>query len=337
VSHHVWKSWKLPTPGGGYIGVGDLGRQLSKKFTDHALTTSAATLSYYFLFSLFPFLFFLVTLTTYLPIFNPSMQEILGAARDVLPSEAMGLVGKHLEGLGGHPRLLTIGLVATLYSASRGVDAVRAALNLAYDVKESRPLWKTEAIAFGVTIGGALLVLAAIAAIVAGGTFGFWLARHLHVGTAYVFAWRWARWPVTIALIMFLAALGYYLLPDVKQEFRYITPGSIIGTLIALTASWGFGQYAGHLGSYDAAYGSIGGVIILMTWFYILGLIFLLGGEINATLEHRSIEGKDEGAHAAGEKAPPKNERPSAVPVGAVHSQEAAERAPGGIPTGESV
>ena len=128
---------------------------------------------------------------------------------------------------------------------------------------------------------------------------------------------------------------GYYLLPDVKQEFRFITPGSIIGTLIALAASWGFGQYATHLGSYDAAYGSIGGVIILMTWFYILGLIFLVGGEINATLEHRSPVGKDEGAHAAGEKAPPKEERPSAVPVGAVHSQDTADRAAGGLATGE--
>ena len=199
----------MPTPGGGRIAVGDLARQLWRKFTDHALTSSAATLSYYFLFSLFPFLFFLVTLTTYLPVFSPSMQEILGAARAVLPPEAMSLVDKHLQGLGGHSRLLTIGLVATLYSASRGVDAVRAALNLAYDVKESRPLWKTQAIAFGVTIGGALLVLASVAAIVAGGDLGFWLARHLHVGSAYVVVWRWARWPVTIALLMSMAAIGY--------------------------------------------------------------------------------------------------------------------------------
>jgi membrane protein len=85
-----------------------------------------------------------------------------------------------------------------------------------------------------------------------------------------------------------------------------------------------------HFGSYDVAYGSIGGVIVLMTWFYILGVIFLVGGEINATLEHQSPQGKDEGAHAAEEKAPPKEERPSAMPVGAAHSQDAAERAPGG-------
>jgi membrane protein len=128
---------------------------------------------------------------------------------------------------------------------------------------------------------------------------------------------------------MLLAAAGYYVLPDVEQKFRYITPGSVIGTLVALAASWGFGRYAANFGSYDVAYGSIGGVIVLMTWFYILGLIYLVGGEINATLEHQSPEGKDEGARAAGTKPPPKRERPSAVPVGAAHSKQTADRTPG--------
>jgi membrane protein len=320
----------VPTFAGGRIPLGRLLGALGRKFTDHAVGSNAAALSYYFLFSLFPLLFFVVALTTYLPIFTPSMQEILNALRGVLPPSAMVLVDQHLQGLGGHAKLLTFGLIATLYSASRGVDAVRGALNLAYDVKESRPLWKTEAIAFGVTIGGALSVLVSVAALVAGGDLGFWLARHLGVGAPYVFVWRWARWPVTIGVLMFLGALGYYLLPDVKQRFRYITPGSMIGTLVALAASWGFGQYASHFGSYDVAYGSIGGVIVLMTWFYLLSLIYLFGGEINATLEHASPEGKNEGARVPGEKAPPKRERPSAVPVGAARSKESAERSPGG-------
>jgi membrane protein len=321
----------LPTPGGGRVPLRKLAKILYRKYGDHAVTSSSATLSYYFLFSLFPFLFFLVTLTTYLPVFSPSMQEILNSARTVLPPEAMALVDHHLQGVkGGHARLLTLGLFVTLYTASRGVDAVRAALNLAYDVKESRPFWKTEGIAFGVTIGGAVLILVSVSAVVAGGDLGFWVARHLHVGPAYVLAWQWARWPVTLVLLMYLAALGYYLLPDVEQEFKFITPGSVLGTLVAILASWGFSRYASHFGSYDVAYGSIGGVVVLMTWFYILGLIYLVGGEINATLEHQSPEGKDEGARAPGEKAPPKRERPSAVPVGAAHSQDAAERSPGG-------
>jgi membrane protein len=195
-------------------------------------------------------------------------------------------------------------------------------------------LWKTEALAIGVTVGGAVLVLATAAALTAGGSVGFWLAKHLHVGSAYVTLWGWARWPVTALFVMFLAALGYYLLPDVEQEFKFITPGSVLGTLAALAGSWGFGQYAAHFGSYDAAYGSIGGVIILMTWFYILGLIYVVGGEINATIEHESPAGKAAGARAPGHAPPPPDQRASAAPPGASKSRDAAHRSPGGVTAG---
>jgi membrane protein len=225
------------------------------------------------------------------------------------------------------PRLLTIGLLFTLYSASRGVDAVRKGLNLAYDVKETRPLWRTELAAFSATISGALLVLFGIAALVAGGDAGFWVARKLGFASVYVFAWHWLRWPVTAAAVMLAAALAYYALPNVKQRFKYITPGSVIGTLVWLVATWGFSQYAGHFGTYNVTYGSIGGVIVLMTWLFISGFIFLMAGEINAIIEHASPEGKAEGAHAEGEAPPPPEERPSAMPVGAANKASAADRA----------
>jgi membrane protein len=320
---------RVPVAGGGQIPLGTLLRKTLQHCSDHAVTSSAATLSYYFLFSLFPFLFFLVTLTAYLPLLGASMPRILATAQALLPGEAMSLVDRQLGDLTGNarPKLLTLGLLATLYSASRGVDAVRAALNLAYDVKESRPLWKTEAVAFGVTIGGAVLVLVSVALVVAGGELGFWIARHLRIDAFYVLVWSWARWPVGALFIMLLAALAFYLLPDVIQKFKFITPGSVLGTLVALSASWGFGKYASHFGNYNVAYGSIGGVIILMTWFYILSLIYLVGGEINAVAEQHSPEGKREGARAPGAKPPPKRERPSAVPVGAAGSQGAAARA----------
>jgi membrane protein len=317
---------RVRIPGGGRVALTRLARRLYEKYFDHAVSSSAATLSFYFIFSLFPFLFVVVTFAAYLPFFAPSIQRILAAARAVLPTEAMSIIEAHLRGGGARPKLLTLGLGVTLYSASRGVDAVRAALNLSYDVKESRPFWKTQALAFGATLGGALLILLAVGVAVLGGDAGYWLSQHLGAGALYVHAWHWARWPVTALLTMFMAALGYYLLPDVEQEFKFITPGSVIGTLAALAASWGFGEYAAHFGSYDVAYGSLGGVMILMTWFYILGVIYLVGGEINATVEHESPQGKSEGARAPGQRPPPKSDRPSAAPVGAAYSAETAER-----------
>jgi len=327
----VRKGRGVPLPGGGRAPLGWLARRLYDKYFDHAVSSSAATLSFYFLFSLFPFLFMLVALTSYVPFFSPSMQRILAAADSVLPHDVMTLVRGHLAGVGPHPRLLTLGVAGTLYSASRGVDAVRAALNLSYDVKESRSVWRTQGLAFGATIGGALLVLVSVAVAVLGGDAGYWLARQLGIGALYVDVWHLARWPVALLLVMFMAALGYYLLPDVEQEFKFITPGSVLASASALAASWGFGEYAAHLGRYDVAYGSLGGVVVLLTWLYILGLIYLCGGEVNATLEHASRSGEEEGARAPGEKAPPPRERPSAAPVGAVRSADAGAR-PGTFP-----
>jgi membrane protein len=329
----IFEKVRVPLAGGGEETLDRLGAQIFRKYRDHAVPNSAATLSYYFLFSLFPFLVVLVTLTGVVPFLSDGMTRLLVTARAILPRDAMALVDRQLGDLAHNPRphWLTLGLLATIYSASRGVDALRASLNLAYDVKESRPLWKTEAIAYGVTLGGSITILLSIGLLVAGGDLGFWVARHLGVSSIYVAVWGWLRWPVVALFVTLLAALTYYLLPDVEQQFKFITPGSVIGTLFALGASWGFGQYASHFGNYNVAYGSIGGVIILMTWFYILGLIFLVGGEINATVEHLSPEGKSEGARAPGKRPPPKRERPSAVPPGAADSRDAAVRTPGGV------
>jgi membrane protein len=133
---------------------------------------------------------------------------------------------------------------------------------------------------------------------------------------------------------MFAAALSYYLLPDVEQKFKFITTGSMIGTLVWLLASWCFGIYASHFGTYNLTYGSIGGVIVLLIWFYITGFILLMGGEMNAILEDASPDGKESGARASDQAPPPLDERPSAMPAGAVDSAAVAERTRGGTSPG---
>lgn len=319
----IWANSELP--------LREFLRRLYQKYENNTVSDTSAALSYYFVFSLFPFLFFLATLTAYLPL-GHSIDTLLDRLRPVLPAQAMGVIDEHLRALVSRPRprLLTVGILVTLYSASRGVDAVRKGLNLAYDVKESRPFWKTEALAIGTTIAGAIFAVVGVAALVAGGDAGLWLATRLGLGTAYLFTWHWLRWPFTAALIMLVAAINYYVLPDVKQRFKFITPGSIGGTLVWLLGTWGFSEYASHFGTYNVTYGSIGGVIVLMTWLFISGFIFAMGGEVNAILEHASREGKAAGARAEGEAPPRPEERPSAMPPGAAGNQHAAERSVGG-------
>src|SRR6266478_5379822 len=159
-------------PGGGQATIKSLLRRLYCEYENDGVADNGAALSYYFVFSLFPFLFFIATLAAFVPQVGSTVFTVLDRIRPLVPGEAMSIVDQQARSLIGQPRpkLLTLGLIITLYSASRGVDAVRKALNLAYDVKETRPVWKTELVAFGMTMGGAILVLAAIAILIAGGS-----------------------------------------------------------------------------------------------------------------------------------------------------------------------
>jgi membrane protein len=148
----------------------------------------------------------------------------------------------------------------------------------------------------------------------------------MHVDSFWPLLWSWLRWPITAAGVMLVLALLYYFLPDVEQRWRYITPGSLAGTGLWLLMTWAFSLYAEHFGSYDKTYGAIGGVIVLMTWFYIGGLVFIVGGELNALLEHASAEGKAKGARAPGEAPAPQLERPSIAAPGAAKNAKTAER-----------
>jgi membrane protein len=321
----------LKLPGGADLTLWTFLKRLYREYENDAVSDTAAQLSYYFLFSLFPFLFFLAALTGYLPLQQP-MDELLTRIRPMMPAPAMALIEDHLRGLvsQGRPRLATFALLGSIWSASRGVDAVRRALNLAYDVKESRPAWKTQAISVTLTLAGAMAVLVAVAVLVAGGGVGFWVAGKLHVQTEFVWTMRWLRWPITAFVIMTIAALVYYLLPDVQQSFKFITPGSVVGTILWMVATWGFGRYVSSFANYNVTYGSLGGVVILLSWLYMAGFIFIMGGEINAVLEHASPEGKAPGARAPGERPAPPDQRPSAMPPAAAKSADVAEKAASG-------
>ncbi len=179
-------------------------------------------------------------------------------------------------------------------------------------------------------VGDGAATISYVALLVAGGSAGLWAARYLHVAEEYVFVLRWIRWPIVAIMITLGAAFSYYLLPDVEQKFKFITPGSVIGTFVWFLASWGFGTYVSHFGSYNLTYGSIGGVIALLTWFLITAFILLMGGEMNAIVEQAVSGGKESGARAPDQAPPPRDQRPSAVPPGATKSAGVAERSRGG-------
>ncbi len=316
--------------GGGHLSIKDFVRRLYRAYQDDLLFDSAAQLSYYFLFSLFPFLFFLATLTAYLPLAE-LLARLIPQIRIFAPVQVSIFVEEHLHTLTAEqrPRLLAFSLLGSVFAASRGIDAIRRALNLAYDVKESRPMWKTELSAIALTIAGATSVMCGVALLVAGGDVGFWIAERLHVETTYMLVVRQMRWPVAGTLIATLVATAYHVLPDVQQRTKFLLPGAFMATGLWLVATWGFGQYVSAFNTYNITYGSLGGMVVLLVWLYLSGLLFVLGGTVNAILEHASATGKAQGARTEGTPSPPRPDRPSASPPGATVNATVAARTTG--------
>jgi membrane protein len=316
-------------PGGGSLPFKVFLERLYLAQDDHAAFDTAAQLSYYLILSLFPLLFILTALLAYLPL-GDAQAHLIDRMRSLVPPEAMTIVEVRLASLltTQRPSLLGLGVVLALWAASCGVDSARKALNLAYDVKESRPFWKTQLIAIASTVISSVFVLLAVGVLIATGVAGHWLAARLGVDRAFTLGLGVIRWPLTAALMMLGTAGAFHLLPDVRQKFAFMLPGAVIGTLLWLGASWVFTQYVRHFGRYDVTYGAIGGVVVLLTWLYISGFIFVIGGEINAILEHAAVDGKEDGARDEGEGAPPPSQRPSFLPPGAVKNATVAARAP---------
>lgn len=277
------------------IGSFELLKRTLKEFSNDDMTTYASALAYRAIFSLFPFLLFLIALLGLL-----DLQEFFTWLRQqvalVLPPDALDLVNPVIDEMqqkkGG---FLSFGILVALWSASVGVRSLMNAMNKAYDVEEGRPTWKLVVLSVVYTIGLALILLATAALMIVGPQVIEWLADQVGLKEIVVTLWTWLRWPVVVVLMMLVLAVLYYVTPDVEQEFRFITPGSVLAVIVWIAASIAFGLYVQNFGNYDATYGSIGAVIVLLLYFYISAAVLLFGAEMNAVIEHASAEGKDEG------------------------------------------
>jgi membrane protein len=141
-----------------------------------------------------------------------------------------------------------------------------------------------------------------LALVLVGPTLAEKVAVWAHMGPVFEWTWKILQWPVVFALVTLAIALIYYFAPDAEQDWAYITPGSILATVLWLVISLVFKYYIANFTSYTATYGIIGGAIVLMLWFYVSALAVLVGAEVNAEVEHASPYGKDPGEKVAGEK-----------------------------------
>ena len=257
----------------------------------HDTTDVAAAVTYYGVLALFPFVLFLVSLAS-LFIQPKDADQIVQQLSQVAPGPATQIIGDRVQELAQSQSVSLVGFAAlgALWAASGAALAIIRALDTANDVVEGRPFWKVRGVALLMTIiSGVLAVVAAFVAIALGPIGDA-------IGGPIGAAMAWLRLPIAGLLMMFLWALAYYFLPDVQQRFRLITPGSAIGVIVWVVASYGFSKYVAHFGSYDKTYGSLGGVIVLLLWMWLSSLVLVAGAEVNAFIDRRSLEAKREGA-----------------------------------------
>jgi membrane protein len=239
--------------------------------------------------SLFPLLIVFAAIVAYLPVPNLFDQALMFAGR-FMPADSIGLVKTVLRDVitpyRGH--FLSFGIVATIWAASDGFSGMIEALNVAFDVPENRPFWKTRPLAIGLTFLIGLLLIVALALMLVGPNFGGWLAGKIGMGRVFVAIWPLLRWSIAIAFTVLAVELIYFLAPNVRQRFQKTLPGAAIAVGCWLLLSWALGFYFQNFTNLNKTYGTLAAAIALMVWLYWTAFAVLLGGEINADLLHTS-------------------------------------------------
>jgi membrane protein len=285
------------------LGWKELAKRSGKEIFADDLLNLAAQQAYYFFFALFPALLTLISIASFFPIEN-LVGQVTDQLGRVAPPEALKIITDQIAEISrsGHGGVLTFAFVLTLWSSSGAMVSIISTLNAAYDITEARPFWKVRLVAIALTVGMALFILVSIALVLVGPTLAEHLATSLHMGPAFKWTWWILQWPVVLALVATGIGLVYYFAPDAEQDWVWITPGSVVATLLWVVVSLGLKLYIAYFGNYNETYGTLAGFIVLLTWFYLSGLAILIGAELNAEIEHASPYGKDVGEKAPGEK-----------------------------------
>jgi len=285
----------------------ELARRVWGGSNQNDLINRAYELAFNFLLAVFPLLFFLFAL---LGVFASEggilRSDFFDYVQVILPPAAYEILIRTVRETthNANGGKLTFGLLFALYSGSAGMTQLISTLNAAYEVREQRSWVKVHALSIGLTLAMSVLTIAALFLVLAGGRLIALAGQSVGLNAAAFLAARALQWILALASVVLAFAVIYYFAPDVEEQHWYwITPGSVIGMMLWAMASAGLRVYLRFFDSYTRSYGSLGAVIILMLWFYVAGLAVLIGGQINATIEHAAAERGHPEAKEPGKKA----------------------------------
>ncbi len=240
----------------------------------------AAAQAFYYLLSIVPLLILLLSILPYL---NIDPEQALSFIKSMIPSETADVFKENIIKVVQDPKggLLTVGILGTIWSASSGMNAFITATNLAFEVKEERSFIKVRLLSIALTFGMIFAIVIALILPVFGDVIIQYIQSFLNLPDQTVILFQILRWIISIVVMALVLMSLYHFAPNTKNPFKVALPGALIATLLWQVISLAFSFYISNFANYSATYGSLGGVIILMLWFFLTGLILMVGAEIN--------------------------------------------------------
>jgi membrane protein len=269
-------------------------KRTATEFQEDNLSDWAAALTYYGLLSLFPALIAMVSLIGIFGDPKSTTQSLTEIITEIGPDSAAdtfkGPIESITESSGTAGIAFVLGLAAALWSASGYTGAFMRASNIIYETPEGRPFWKLRPLQILVTVAMIVMMTLLAVSLVLTGPVVSAVAEPIGIGSTAVDVWNVAKWPVMVLVFLLMLAVLYYASPNVKlRGFKWVTPGSLVAIVVWIVASALFAFYVSNFGSYDKTYGTLGGMIALLVWFWISNLAILFGHQLNAERE-RSLE-----------------------------------------------
>ncbi|MGA2731364.1 MAG: YihY/virulence factor BrkB family protein [Syntrophobacteraceae bacterium] len=244
----------------------------------------AAQLAYLFLLSLFPFLIFSITLLGYTSI---KADDVINLVKRSVPFETASVIADNVRSVlaSRNTGLLSFGAIAAMWSASSALNSIINVLDKSYEVTEGRSFLKSRAVAIALTFMMIPAILVSLLLPVFGEKIGRLIFSYMGLSSVFLALWNVARWVLSFCIMIVVLAGIYYFAPHKRLRFKGILAGALFTTVGWHSVSWCFSYYVNHIGNYSAIYGSLGSIIVLMVWFYVVALLIILGGVLNSTLD----------------------------------------------------
>ena len=259
-----------------------------RDIADNHTFSFAAALSYYFVVAFFPAMIALAAIVAYLPI--PDLFDtIISTMARIAPPESMGLIRKVVADVISPSRgaFLSSGIIGALWTCSSGFATIIEALNLTYDIRETRPIWKTRLIALELTFLTGTLITFAFAFMIVGPRFGEFLALHLGLTHEFALAWPIVRYISAVTFMVIAIEVLYTLAPNLKQRWTRLLPGAILAVIGWIFLSDALGFYFRSFDHLNRTYGVLGGGVAFLIWLYWSGFLVLLGAQVNCEISQQ--------------------------------------------------